>query len=374
MALWKGIRRTRVKFTRVREAKGYVSRGAVVVTYRTLVVLAVFFCLAGLAAAGFVYARFLSEVRKRESCEALAAHTRALFFELAQQQAEILSHLPPITRKEVDGAVTPVALVRQYGAAAERYTEAEACFREGRFKEALEVIDALLVRDDLEEGMDRKLHLRRVWCVFYLGDMEATLAAAATALEAFPELHEVRHLQVQIQLSQGRGEVAAEDVAALLKMDAGPEALLSRAMLHWQQGRLDAAIADYRTVLGCGRLRLVLAAVNNLALLYAEGKGDFVRARFYATMLLALAPRGFTSLRTAGKVLLLQGERTAAAGLLQQAHAQVPDNAGVRVALSALAVMEGRAEEAENWLPPEGSALRHDRDALVARLREGRSR
>jgi tetratricopeptide (TPR) repeat protein len=138
-------------------------------------------------------------------------------------------------------------------------------------------------------------------------------------------------------------------------------------------GDTQGAMAQYERVLSLSNNHV--PALNNLAFLYAEGKGDLTRALQLATRAYLLSPDNGAVNDTIGYVMLKKGETEKALKALKRAEQLVPEDPHVHYHLALAYEEEGDTNRAVESLyqalrlgdfPEKGEARR-----LLERLQKG---
>lgn len=266
----------------------------------------------------------------------------------AARFARLVEAMPHFVEKSY---LNPAGRRQPANAQEEQHLALLKAFQRGDFDTAVQTAEALL-SGPIKPAMGKDVYAKLAWAHLLLKDEDKALAAVDRGLDAYKDCQPLLQLKADALIMAGRYAEADPVVAQLVKLDPGPTVLFARGNLRRGQGRYEAAARDYRVVLGRGSPSQERAAVNNLALLYAEDLGDLGRADFYVSMLIALAPEGYTTASTVGRVFLLQKRYQEAERFLRRAAELAP----------------GRVEPLLNLI------LVYERTEQVAKARDARAR
>jgi Flp pilus assembly protein TadD len=120
---------------------------------------------------------------------------------------------------------------------------------------------------------------------------------------------------------------------------------LQRARLLSEAGRLDEAIAGYRSIVTPAALAAV--ASNELAWLYVTKRNDPDAALPIAEQAVKLSPNDPAILDTLGWVFYVKGDNDKALGILRKAKSGLPGNPTLRYHLGLALLKIGRKDDAK---------------------------
>jgi len=158
---------------------------------------------------------------------------------------------------------------------------------------------------------------------------EAALAEVDKALKIQPTLVDGLLLKGDLLDAKGQAEPALQAFAAAAQ--AAPKLgmpHLRTGMVEQQRGRVDAAAQAYERAIALDPRQA--SALNNLAALAVERKGDLKQAEGWAQRAVTLNPRAAQFHDTLGAVQRAQGNRKAALTTLQTAAKLAPKDATIR--------------------------------------------
>lgn len=346
----KYLEKTVIQLRQWNTRDGVLQRKALVLTYRAIFLIILVITIIAIALGGFVYAKFNQKVNIIENTKSMAKFTEQALYSMAAQQKEILNKLPPTFSKPLPSQLTPEEFINKYGSTAKLHVEVADYFKNSEFKQCIEAADELLTKEGLSDDLKKDTVIKKAWSYFYLKDYKNTDITIAAAIEKYPDLYPLLHLRLDLLIMSGDMKEAEKLLAILEKEAPTIELLFSKANLSWQTGKTDDAIGMYQRIMASNNLRLILSSANNLALIYAKEKQDFSRARFYVTMMQAMAPFGFTTQRTTGKVLLMQKDYKSAEIALQKAEKIFPNNLDIILSLSILYEKTGDKAKKQEYL------------------------
>lgn len=313
-----------------------VTERGLLISYPGLVVMAILGLLICLVAGGYLRSRFTRSHNQISNLREALVDQAGQVRQFHQTYRDLLAQMPTqLDQRTV--ATDDQAYLAHHGNTARQHIEAARFFAAGRWSEALDLCRDLLKDEALADPTRRDLYVKAAWCEHHLGRADAAMALLDEAIEQTGADPAVAHLRADMLLMGGDAKQAMAILEALADDPVAPPIAFSLANAHRALGRTDQAIAYLRLVLAHGQRDLERAAVNNLALIYAEDLRDFDRAELHLAMLLALAPEHPTSLATAGRIMLIKGDHDRAIHFLRRAEQLAPDSPDIRLHLQAAA-------------------------------------
>ena len=180
------------------------------------------------------------------------------------------------------------------------------------------------------------------------GKHEEAVQECRDILSAHPNFVAARLLLAEIQQRNGKTEEAIQSFDEALN-EVPPEMAggvqLQRARLLSEAGRLDEAIAGYRSIVTPAALAAV--ASNELAWLYVTKRNDPDAALPIAEQAVKLSPNDPAILDTLGWVFYVKGDNDKALGILRKAKSGLPGNPTLRYHLGLALLKIGRKDDAK---------------------------
>ena len=181
-------------------------------------------------------------------------------------------------------------------------------FLRGNYTEALADSARVLENTAAPDDVLRAAHVRTLVCLVALSRWDEAMTAAEGALASFPDCQPLLQAKADVLIYLGHLDEAEGLITSLCRESGGAAAVFARGNLSWALGHTKRAEEDLKSVVSSGVPLLEKAAANNLALLWAGKPHGRQKAYFYLSLLSHLAPAGYTTDRTAGRVYLLTGE------------------------------------------------------------------
>lgn len=330
-----------VRFKRLTPKGDEVTERGLLLSYPGLVVLIILGLLGCLVVGGYLRSRFAQNQARINSLRQALVDQGDSVRQFHQTHRHLLSQMPT-QLNHTTIATDSRAYLEHHGQAARQHIEAARLFAAGRWAEALARCRELLADQSLAEPTRRDLFVKAAWCEHHLGRPDAALALLDQAVEQTGDDPALTHLRADMLLMTGEARQAMQLLKPLAEDPCPPPIAFSLANAHRALGQTNQAIAYLRLVLAHGERELERAAVNNLALIYAEDLRDFDRAELHLAMLLALAPEHPTSLATAGRIMLIKGDHERAIHFLERAEQLAPDSPDIQLHLQAAAERHNR--------------------------------
>ncbi|MHC4870680.1 MAG: tetratricopeptide repeat protein [Planctomycetota bacterium] len=341
--------KTKIQLNSWDDTSGTVTRKALILTYRALGMICLIFMIISFSLAGFIYAKYKQKIKIIEDNKKMSLYTEKAFFDLAKQQKTIIEKLPKLFQTPRPSQLSPDEFINKYGATAKLHVEVSEYFRNSEFEQCIEAAQELIETEDLSDDLKRDAFVKIAWSNFYLKKYVQTDLEIEKAMKVYPNLYPLLQLRVDMLIMKNKLKDAEFFISRIEKEKPTLQLFFSKGNLQWQKGNVDRAADIFRKILASSNIRLILSSANNLAIIYSKEKKDFKTAHFYLDLMQSMAPSGFTTMRTSGKVYMMQKKYKEAENAFKAAEKIFPENLDIVLSLSILYKMSGKKDLSESY-------------------------